>query len=307
VRAQHKGIPVVGFLDSGSPAPFAGRLNKFRTGLAEGGYSEGKNVAIEYRWAEGHYDRLRALANDLVAREVNVIAATGSPNAARAALAATQTIPIVFANGGDPVRLGLVPNLSHPPANMTGVSFFNSELVGKRLEILRDLTPGARKLGFIANPENPNTAPDIDNAYAAARKLGLEIIVSPAASEGEFKGAFAKVVQADGSGAVVNNDAFYSSRYDQFAALAARYRLPTIYYLRSFVASGGLVSYGTDIEEMYRQAGGYVARIVAGAKPGELPVMLPTKYEFIFNLKTAKALGLTVSQSLLARADEVIE
>jgi putative ABC transport system substrate-binding protein len=281
-------MPVIGFLDSGSPAPFAGRLAKFQAGLATRGYVEGQNVIIEYRWAEGHYDRLSSFAKDLVEKGVAVIAATGSPNAARAALAATRTIPIVFANGGDPVRLGLVPNLNRPPANATGVSFFNSALVGKRLEIARELVPATSLVGFIVNPDNPNTVGDINDAQAAARVLSLQIVVSPAASEEQFEAAFSRVIKAGAKVVIVNNDAFFSSRYDDFVALAVRHQLPAVYYLRSFVAAGGLASYGTDIEEMYRAAGIYVARVLQGATPSELPVMLPTRFQF-------------------ARADEVIE
>jgi putative tryptophan/tyrosine transport system substrate-binding protein len=306
-RAQQPAMPVIGFIDSGSPAAFAGRLTKFRAGLGEGGYIEGRNVVIEYRWAEGHYEHLPALADDLVRRQVSVITATGSPNAAKAAQAVTSSIPIVFANGGDPVKLGLVASLNRPTGNATGVSFYNSALVGKRLEVLHELVPTARVLGFIANPDNPNTVSDLTDAQIAARALGLDIAVERAKSEAEFAPAFAKLIGNRVDAIVVNNDAFFSSRYDQLVAIAAEYRIPTMYYLRSFVAAGGLISYGTDVEDMYRQAGVYTARILNGVKPADLPVMLPTKFQFIVNLKTAKTLGLTVPLTLQASADEVIE
>jgi putative ABC transport system substrate-binding protein len=307
LRAQQLALPIIGFLESGSPEAFVGRLAKFRAGLAERGYTEDGNVKIEYRWAEGHYDRLPMFVSDLVSRGVKVIAATGSPNTAMAAQAATNIIPIVFANGGDPVRLGLVRSLSRPTGNATGVSFFNSALVAKRLQIVRELFPTARLLGLIVNPNNPNTVTDIADAQGAAAALGMQIVVAPAGAETDFDSAFVGLIGERASAIVINNDAFFSTQNDRFLKLSTRYRIPTIHYLRSFVAAGGLFSYGTDIEDMYREAGTYVARILAGAKPTELPVMLPTKFQFAVNLKTAKALGLEIPATLLVRANEVIE
>jgi putative ABC transport system substrate-binding protein len=307
VRAQQPAMPVIGFLDSGSPVAFAARVAAFRRGLNEVGYVEGQNVAIEFRWAEGQYDRLPAMAADLVRRQVVVIAATGSPNSAQAAQAATKSIPIVFANAGDPVKLGLVPSLKRPGGNATGVSYFNSPLGSKRLELVRKLVPTAKVIGFLVNPNNPNAESDTKDTEAAGGVIGAQIAVLKASSESDIDATFAAFAQQRPDALLVNTDAFFSSRNGQFAALAARYAIPTIYYWRDFVTSGGLVSYGADITDAYRLAGTYTGRILKGAKPAELPVLLPTKFELVINLKTAKALGLTVPPTLLALVDEVIE
>jgi putative tryptophan/tyrosine transport system substrate-binding protein len=305
-RSQQSPIPTIGFLDSGVQKASTARIAEFDKGLAELGYAQHRNVMVEYRWAEGRYDQLPALANELVTLQVSVIAAMGSPNAAMAAQKATTTIPIVFANGGDPVKLGLVPSLSRPGGNSTGVSFFNSALVGKRWGLVRQLVPVASKVAFIVNPKNPNTESDITEALAAAHTLSLEVLVIQMASANDFDPAFAKAREQTDV-AILNNDAYFSSARDELVAVASRHRIPTIYYLKDFIKSGGLISYGTDIPDIYRQAGIYAARILKGAKPAELPVMLPTRFELAINLNTAKALGLPVPQTLLATADEVIE
>ena len=306
-RAQQSTIPIIGFLDSGSPAAFADRLAAFHRGLSETGHVEGRNVAIEYRWADGKYDRLPALAADLVRRQVAVIAATGSPNSAQAANAATATIPIVFANGGDPVKLGLVRSLNRPGGNLTGVSYFLSELGPKRLEFLHELVPSATVIACLVNPTNPVTAYDTKSLRTAASAIGQQIRVLTASSERDLDAAFATLIQQRADALLVNNDAFFSTRPNQIVTLAAQRAVPTIYYLRDFVVAGGLVSYGASVADGYRQVGIYVGRILKGEKPVDLPVMQPTKFELVINLKTAKTLGLDVPATLLARADEVIE
>jgi len=305
--AQQSAIPVIGFLDSGSAAAFAARVSAFHRGLSETGYVEGQNVAIEYRWADGEYGRLPALAADLVGRQVAVIAATGSPNSAEAANAATATTPIVFANGGDPVKLGLVRSLNRPGGNATGVTYFFSELGPKRLELLRELVPGATVIAVLINPTNPVTESDTKNLQAVSGSIGQPVRFLSASSESDLDTAFAALVEPRANALLVNNDAFFSSRHKQIVALAARYAVPAIYYLRDFVAEGGLVSYGPSVLDGYRQVGTYVGRILKGEKPANLPVMQPTMFELIINLKTARALGLDVSPLLIARADEVIE
>jgi putative ABC transport system substrate-binding protein len=306
-RAQQSAPPVVGFLDSGSPTAFAERVTAFRRGLNDAGFLEGRDVAIEYRWAEGYYDRLPSMAAELVAHRVSVIVATGSPNSAEAALGATKTIPIVFANGGDPVKLGLVSSLSRPGGNATGVSYFNSPLGSKRLELVRNLIPTATVIGFVVNPSNPNADSDTKDTEAAASVIGAKIAVLKASSESEIDAVFATLAQLRPNALLVNNDAFFSSRNKQFVALAASHATPTIYSQRDYVMAGGLASYGTNITEGYRGAGTYTGRILKGAKPAELPILLPTKFELVINLKTAKTLGLTIPPTLLALADEVIE
>jgi len=300
-------MPIIGFLDSGSPAVFADRVAAFRRGLGETGHVEGRNVGIEYRWADGQYDRLPALAADLVGRQVAVIAATGSPNSAQAANAATATIPIVFANGGDPVKLGLVRSLNHPGGNLTGVSYFLSELGPKRLELLHELVPRATVIAYLVNPTNPVTESDTKNIQTGADALRQQIRMLTASSERDLDAAFATLIQQRSDALLVNNDAFFSSRANQIVTLAAQHAVPTIYYLRDFVVAGGLVSYGASVADGYRQVGIYAGRILKGEKPADLPVMQPTRFELVINLKTAKALNLEIPPLVRALANEVIE
>jgi putative tryptophan/tyrosine transport system substrate-binding protein len=305
-RAQQSAMPVVGFLSMESPGQFMHIVNAFRRGLSEAGYVEHRNVGIDYSWAEGRPDRLPALAGELVNRQVTVIAATGGPQSARAAKAASATIPIVFVVGSDPVREGLVTSLNRPGGNLTGVMLFIEELVAKRLELLRELIPQARVIGVLFNPNSP-TADQMSETQGAARTLGLELHVVRASSELDFEPAFAALVQQRVAALVVETSPFFNSRREPLIALAARHALPTIYGLREYTVDGGLVSYGTSRAKGYCQAAIYVGRVLKGEKPADLPVVQPTKYELVINLKTAKALGLEVPPSLLARADEVIE
>lgn len=306
-HAQNVSVPVIGFLESGSPANFERRAAAFREGLGETGYIEHRNVTIEYRWVDGRYDRLPAFAVELVRRPVAVLVATGAPNSAQAALAATKTIPIIFANGGDPVRLGLVSHLHRPGGNATGVTFFNSVLGPKRLELAHALLPTATAVGFLVNPNNANSESDKAETRAAATVLGLNIVSVAAGDEREFEAAFATIVERRAGGLIVNNDSFFSTRLETLVALAARYHVPTIYYSRDYVAAGGLASYGSNVANAYREVGVYVGRILNGTKPAELPVLQPTTFELVVNLKTAKALGLTIPPALVQRANEVIE
>ena len=306
-RAQQPAIPIIGFLESGSRIAFADRLEAFQQGLRKFGYSEGQNVIIEYRFAQGQYDQLPAMATNLVQRQVAVLVATGSPNSAQAAKAATQTIPIVFANGGDPIGLGLVTSISRPTGNVTGLTFYNSSLVPKRVELARELVPSAKLLGVLVNPNNPNTPSDTKAIQSAVQRTGLQVLIVNAASENDFEAAFAVFAQRKADVIFVNNDAFFSTRSNQIVDIETRYAIPTIYYLRDFVAAGGLVSYGTNIIDIYGEAGVYTGRILKGVKPSDLPVLLPSKFEFVVNLITAKKLGLTIPTSIFLRADEVIE
>jgi putative tryptophan/tyrosine transport system substrate-binding protein len=305
VRAQEKTTPVVGYLHFSSPGPFAPFVAAFRRGLSETGFVEGQNVAIEYRWAEDRYDRLPALAAELVGRKVDLIVAA-SPPSARAAKSATSTIPIVFSSA-DPIGEGLVSSLARPGGNLTGVSILTAELMPKRLELLSELVPDAKVIALLVNPDNPNTEPMIRDVGEAARTKGVQLPVLKAAVEGEFAAAFASLVQLQAGGLLVGTDPFFNSRREQLVALAARHAVPAIYEWREFAAAGGLISYGTSLSAVYRQVGGYVGRILAGAKPADLPVQQPTHFELVVNLKTAQTLGLTVPPSILARADEVIE
>ena len=305
-RAQQKAVPVIGYLGGTSPAPAAPNLAAFRQGLGETGYVEGQNVAIKYRWAEGHYDRLPALAADLVARKVDVIMADSTP-AALAAKGAASTIPIVSVIGGDPVKRGLVASLARPGGNLTGVSVLLTELVPKRLELLAELVPQVRVIALLVNPNNPVTERMIGDVQQAARAKGVQLPVLKAATESEIDAAFASLVQLHAGALLVGTDPFFTSRREQLVTLASRYAVPVIYQFREFTISGGLMSYGTSLTAVFHQLGVYAGRILKGEKPADLPVQQPTKFELVINLKTAKALGLTVPQSILARADEVIE
>jgi putative ABC transport system substrate-binding protein len=303
-RAQ---LPVIGFLNGQSPTSYASYVDAFRQALDAAGFVEGRNVTIEYRWAEGQYDRLPALATDLVRRSVAVLLATGTTRAALAAKSATATIPIVFTTAGDPVREGLVETLNRPGGNITGVSFQNTETGSKRLELLREIVPSATLVGYLINPANPNTDAEIADVLKAAPVLGRQVQAVNASSEREIDKAFATFVQQKVGAVIVGSDALFVAHRKQLAELAARYALPAIYVLPEEAAAGGLISYGASQTDAYRQAGVYTGRILKGEKPADLPVMLPTKFELVINLKTAKALGLTIPPSLLARADEVIE
>ena len=306
-RAQQKTMPVIGFLSGTSPGPYASNVAAFRQGLSETGYVEGQNVAIEYRWAEGHYDRLPALAADLVGRKVDAIAASGGSVSVRAAKSATSTIPIVFTSGDDPVATGLVASLARPGGNLTGVSFLDVELNPKRLELLSELVPQARVIILLVNPNNSNADRIMREAQDAARAKGVQLPILKAGSESEIDAAFATLVQLQAGALVVAGDPFFNSRREQLVALASRHAVPTIYAWREFPDAGGLISYGASFTSVYRQLGIYAGKILKGAKPSDLPVEQPTRFELVINLKTAKALALTVPQSLLARADEVIE
>jgi len=307
-RAQQQtAMPVVGFLDAGSADAAAHYAAAFRKGLGETGYVVGKDVAIEYRWAEGRLDRLPALVAELVRRQVTVIFTGGGAPAALAAKTATATIPIVFQMGDDPVKFGLVPSLNRPGGNITGEAAQNAELGPKRLELLHEVVPTAATLALLVNPTNPNVETLSRDLHAAARTLGLELQVLHASTEREIDTVFATLLQLQARGLVIGHDAFFNSQNERLAALALRHAMPTIYQFREFAAAGGLMSYGTDLADSHRQAGVYVGRILKGEKPADLPVQQPTKFELVINLKTAKALGLTVPPSLLARADEVIE
>jgi putative ABC transport system substrate-binding protein len=305
VRAQPKAMPVIGFLHFASPGPFALYVVAFRQGLRETGYIEGKNLGIEFRWAEGRYEQLPALAVDLVSRRVDAIVAFGPPST-RAAKNATSTIPIVFSSG-DPVGEDLVDSLARPGGNLTGVSLLTVELMAKRLELLSELVPQAKVIALLVNPNNPDTAPTIRDMQEAARTKGVQLPILKAASESEIDAAFASLIQLLAGGLVVGTDPFFASRREQLVALAARHAVPATYDFREFAAVGGLISYGTSLTGTYRQLGIYAGKILSGAKPADLPVQQPTTFELVVNLNTAKALGLTVPPSILARADEVIE
>jgi putative tryptophan/tyrosine transport system substrate-binding protein len=297
-------MPVIGYLHFGSPGPFEFMLTPFRQGLRETGYVEGQNVAIEYRWAEGRYDRLPTLAADLVGSKVDVLVAVGPP-CARAAKDVTSTIPIVFSVGTDPVAEGLVTNLARPTGNLTGISILQVDLIPKRLELLCELVPHAKIIGLLINPNNPN--PWIGDVEQAARVKGVQLQVVKASSESEIDAAFATLVQLHADGLIIGDDVFFTSRREQLVALASRHSVPAIERWREFAAAGGLISYGPTLSGVSHQTGIYVGRILKGAKPSDLPVVQPTKFELLINLQTAKALGLEVPPTLLARADEVIE
>ena len=307
-RGQQSAMPVVGFLNLNSPEAFGDYIAAFKLGLNQTGFVEGQNVTLEYRWARGDYSQLSALANELVSRQVAVIAANGGSRSALAAKAATAKIPIVFTFGdGDPVNHGLVESINHPGRNITGVTMIAGLLEPKRLELLRDLVPTVTVVYILVNPNNGGVLQDIPTVAAAAGKLGLELKVVQAGTESEIDGAFRMLAQAHAQALMIANDAILQSHAPQIIALATRYSLPAVYPWREYVVAGGLMSYGTSIREAYRQSGLYVGQILKGADPAELPVMQPTKLELVINLKTTKALGLNIPQSLLATADEVIE
>jgi putative ABC transport system substrate-binding protein len=304
--AQQAAVPVIGFINSASPSYFA-TAGAFRDGLKEMGYVEGQNVAIEYRWAEGHYERLPALVRDLVDRQVAVIFAGGGTDPAKAAQAATTKIPIVFVSAADPVRTGLVASLSRPSANVTGVSLLASVLDAKKLGLLRELVPQASVIGALINPNYPEANIQSEEFKAAASRLGVRSIVLPAGTETDINAVFETLVQQHVDALVVSTDPLFAALRDHLVVLAARHSMPAIYFQREFVAAGGLIAYGPDFADGYRQAGVYVGRVLKGEKPAELPVVQPTKFELVVNLKTAKALGLTVPSTLYALANELIE
>jgi putative tryptophan/tyrosine transport system substrate-binding protein len=306
--AQQPSMPVIGFLDSRSPDGLTDRLRGFRQGLSESGYVEGENVTIDYRWAENRFDRLPQLAADLVSRRVAVIATSGGPAPILAAKAATTTIPIVFTSGEDAVRRGLVDSVSRPGGNLTGINFLSGELVAKRLELLREIVPTAARVAVLVNPADSTvTQRTLQEVEPAARALGLQVQTVNASTSGEINAAFANFARKRTDALFVTGDPFLNARRVQLVLMAGRQGIPAIYSGREYAEAGGLISYGSDITDAYRQQGVYVGRILRGAKPADMPVVQTTKFELVVNLQTATMLGLTVPPSLIARADEVIE
>ena len=306
-RAQQSAMPVIGYLGSGSPAPFAQMIAAFREGLKEIGFVEGQDVTIDYRWADGQYDRLPALAADLAQRRVALIFASGGAAPTRAAKAATATIPIVFTTAYDPVTLGLVGSISRPEGNVTGVTFFAGSLGAKRVELLRELVPKAAMIVMLANPSNPVADAEMKEVQSAAKALGVQLQVLTGSTERDIDAVFGSFAQHRPDALFVHPDPFFQSRSDQIVALAARHAVPAIYPNRGFVMAGGLISYGGSQIDAYHQAGTYAGKILKGSKPAELPVMQPTRFELVINFKTAKTLGLDLPWFLQQRADEVIE
>jgi putative ABC transport system substrate-binding protein len=306
-RAQQPAMRVIGFLNAGSPTAFSELAAAFRQGLGEAGYVEGQNVLIEYRWAEGHYDRLPALAADLVDRRVAVIASTGGPAVVEAAAAATTTVPIVFLGSDVALKTGVITSLNRPSGNVTGVAMSSSALLSKCLQFLGELVPKDAAIGVLVNPNTSETPENKEVMQAAARQIGRQIFILTAGKEEEINTAFATLAERHAGGLVVQGDIFYTNRRDAFVALAARHAIPAIYMWSEFTAAGGLISYGNRLAEGYRLVGAYTGRILHGARPADLPVMQPTRYRLTINLKTAKTLGLTIPPSLLILADEVIE
>jgi putative ABC transport system substrate-binding protein len=305
--AQQPAMPVIGYLGSTTSTERPERLRAFRRGLGEAGLTEGQNVAIEYRWAEGHYDRFPELALDLVRQRVAVIASPGNEPATRAAISATTSIPIVFAIPDDPVKLGLVASLNRPGGNATGINFLIDELVQKRLALLRELLPGAARVAVLSNPTEPSAGSLAENVQRAARGLGLQIRMIDASTSQQIDDAFVTLGHDRPDALFVGPDVFFNTRKVQIAILAAHYGLPTSFSVRDYVEVGGLMSYGTDINDAYRQVGVYAGRILKGEKPANLPVLQATKFELVINTQTARMLGVAVPPTLLARADEVIE
>ncbi len=305
-RAQQNTMPVIGFLCSGSAEAFVPLVAAFRDGLKETGYVEGRDVAIEFVWAGGRYDQLPSLAAELVSRQVAVIAAVGGVVAALAAKSATSTIPIVVAIGDDPLKYGLIASFSHPGGNITGVTLFIDILTAKRVQLLTEVAPAAA-LAMVINPRNPNAETEAKEAQTAARQSGRELRVLTASNESEIDAAFANIARQAGAAVTIGTDTFFYSQRDQLVGLAARYAIPTIYFHRAFGLAGGLITYGSTFTDEFRMAGRYAGRILAGEKPNDLPVLQPSKFELVLNLKTAKALGLQIPDKLLALADEVIE
>jgi ABC-type uncharacterized transport system substrate-binding protein len=307
-RAQQPAMPVIGFLGAGALDNYVLYLAAFRKGLAEIGFVEGQNVAIEYRWAEGQYERMAQLAADLVRRRVAVIAVPGSPPGARAAKAATSTIPIVFSVGDDPVRAGLVASISRPGGNATGINFLTGEVVAKRLALLHELVPGAARVAAFINPADASRAEVLrEEVEVAARTMGMQLQILNPSTNREIDAAFAALMRERADALFVGPDAFYNSRRVQLANMAARHVIPTAFAVREYVDAGGLMSYGTSLADMYREVGAYCGRILKGTKPSDLPVLQSTKFELVINAQTARMLNITVPPSLLARADEVIE
>jgi len=307
VYAQQRPLPVIGFLNVASPGPLRQQIAAFREGLKESGYVEGQNVAVEYRWAEGQYERLPELAADLVRQQVSVIFVGGGAPAELAVKAATTTIPIVFSTGGDPVRSGLVASLNQPSGNITGVYHFATGLEAKRLGLLHEMLPKATPIAVLINPNYADAENQLRDVQEAAARLGVQLVVVRANAESDFNAAFSTVVQQRSGALLVCASPFFNNKREQLVVPAARHALPTIYEWRDFAAAGGLMSYGTSLADAYRQAGVYAGLILKGAKPADLPIVQATRFEFVINLSTAKALGIEVPPTLSARADEVIE
>jgi putative ABC transport system substrate-binding protein len=306
-RAQEAPQPVIGFLRNTTEASSAEFVAAFRQGLAERGFVEGQNVRVEYRWTDDRDERLPALAADLVARQVGVIVAGGGSVTARAAKAATQTIPIVFELGGDPVKLGLVPNLNRPGGNVTGIALFANTIMSKRVQILLELVADARAIGILSNPANPNAAAEANQAKEAGRALGKDVLLFTASQDSDIESSFGAMAQSGIAAVIVTASPLFVARRDQIISLAGRYRLPAMFPFSSFARAGGLVSYGDSLAYAFRQTGSYAGRILQGEKPGDLPVVQPTKFELVINRRTANALKLNIPATVLATADEVIE
>ena len=305
--AQQTTMPVIGFLDSGSAAGMTEPLAAFHSGLAQAGYTEGRNFSIEYRWAQDRYEQLPALADELVRRQVAVIAATRGPGPARAAKAATSTVPIVFQSGGDPVKDGLVSSLNRPGGNVTGASRLSTDLIPKRLGLIAELVPNTKAIALLVNPAGPQAESQVREMQEPTRTLGMQLIVVNASNEGELGTTFAGIAQSGANALIIANDPLFIGRREQIAALAIHYSVPTTFAERESVVAGGLMSYAASFSDSFRQVGGLVGLILKGAKPEDLPVQQPVKFELVINLKTAKAIGVTVPLTLQASADEIIE